>query len=142
MGIYQKIFKKKPEYFRAPQFSLDKELLDILNKNNFKYDYSTVQFSISQSIFFPSRFFLYLSQSTILRYIKKNHLKISEIPNSSFMLPISMFSLKLFPLLLFKILTRLSLIFKKDKKLIFLMHSYEVNDSNIRKLNRFLRSLK
>lgn len=135
---YKKILGKRPKGFRAPQFSADFELLELLEKKGFVYDSSIVQCPISQAIFFPSRLFLYLKQCKFQEKIKRKKMKIKEIPVSSFILPISMFSLKILPLFIFIFLSRLSLVFKKHKQLVILAHSYELNDRNFKKLEKFL----
>ncbi len=137
--IYKEIFKQNPKYFRAPQFSADFQLIEILNSFNFKIDSSTVQFPVSQIIFFPKRLPLYLNQHSFKKKIKRKKLKIKEEPASCFILPISLFSLKLLPLFAFKILTYLSLLFRKDKKIIFLSHSYEFDEKTANKLKNFLK---
>ncbi len=135
VDIYKKIFNKNPNWFRAPQFSADFQLIEILEKYNFKYDSSIVQFPISQTIFFPKRFFLYLKQFNFKRKIRKRKMKIKEIPVSSFIFPLSMFSLRLFPLWFFKIISFFSI-----NRKVFLSHSYEFgNKKIIKKLEKFLK---
>lgn len=140
--IYKKIFKKSPKGFRAPQFSADFELLELLEKKGFEYDSSIVQFPLSQAIFFPSRFHLYLRQCNFQEQIKKKKMKIREIPVSSFILPISMFSLRILPQFIFNSFAKLSVLFRKDKTLLFLIHSYEFNNANFKRLNKFFKILK
>ena len=140
--IYKSLFKTAPECFRAPQFSADFELLNLLEELKFKYDSSIVQFPISQAIFFPSKISLYLKHLKFNHYINKHNLKIKEMPVSSFIFPISMLSLRLLPLFIFKILSSLSLIFRRDKKIVFLAHSYEFDTKNLNKFKKFLISVK
>ena len=140
--IYKKIIGKNPKGFRAPQFSADFELLELLEKKGFEYDSSIVQCPISQAIFFPSRFFLYLNQCSFKKKLEAKKMKLKEIPVLSFILPISAFSLRKLPGWLFNIFAKLSLIFRKDKILVFLIHSYEFNQTHLRKLNNFFKIFK
>jgi len=141
--IYKKIFKVNPRYFRAPQFSSDIELLNLLENFGFKYDSSTVQFPISQMIFFPSKIPLYIKQHKFNSYLKKQNMSLREVPVSSCILPISLFSLRILPLFIFKILVKLSSISRKDKKIVFLAHSYEFkNQKAINKFESFLKTWK
>lgn len=140
VSVYKKIFRRNPKAFRAPQFSADFELLELLEKYDFKYDSSIMQFPISQIIFFPGRFSLYLKQFKFTKKIKEKNMKIREIPVSSFIFPISMFSLRILPVFLFNLLANLTIFFRKDKKLVFLAHSYEFkNNKLLNKLEKFLK---
>jgi peptidoglycan/xylan/chitin deacetylase (PgdA/CDA1 family) len=139
--IYKKILKEDPKGFRAPQFSADFNLIRLLEERGFTYDSSIVQFPLSQAIFFPSRFPLYLEQCKFMEKIKKQKMKIKEIPVSSFILPISAFSLRKLPFPAFSALARLSSFLRKDNTVVFLSHSYEFNDKNIKKLEKFLSAM-
>jgi len=50
--LYSK-FSFKLEGFRAPQHSIDKRTLDLLNKYGFKYDSSYTPLNLFQFLFFP-----------------------------------------------------------------------------------------
>jgi len=139
---YKKVFGKKPKWFRAPQFSSDFELIELLEKNGFAFDSSIVQCPVSQAIFFPKRFFLYIKQCKFANLIKKKRMKIKEIPVSSYFLPVSMFSLRILPFFKFYFVAKFSLLFRKDKKLVFLAHSYEFDAKRTKKLKRFLELFK
>jgi len=139
--IYKKILKTNPKYFRAPQFSADFELLELLEKHNFKEDYSVVSCPITQVIFFPSKIPLFFKQLKFKKLIKQKNMKIKENPLSSFILPVSMFSFKILPFFIFNCIIKLSLMFSKNKKIIFLIHSYELNQKSIKKLRKLLNYL-
>ncbi len=135
--VYKKIFNRDPEYFRAPQFSADFELLKILEKYGFKKDFSVTEFPLFQTIFFPTHFLTYLKQIKIDKKLKEKGMKIKEIKLSSAVFPFSMFFLKLLPLPIFLIFAKIYFVFKKTKKLVFLAHSYEFGNKKLRK--KFLR---
>ena len=139
--IYKKIFKTNPKGFRAPQFSADFELLELLEKYKFEYDSSITQLPISQAIFFPSKIFTYLKQNKFYKKIKRKKMKIREVPVSSFILPVSMFSSRILPRSIFKLLFSISNLFRKDNKVVFLTHSYELNENSINRLKYFLRGI-
>src|SRR3989338_3950826 len=139
---FKKYLKTSPIGLRAPQFSSDYELILLANKKGFSYDSSIVQFPPSQFIFFRSKLPLFLKQMKFKSLIKKNNLKIKEIPSSSFILPISVFSLRKLPFFIFRILARLSIMIRKDSSLVFLSHSYEFNDKVIAKIDKFLNLYK
>ncbi len=137
--IYKKIFNREPEYFRAPQFSADFELLKILEKSDFKKDFSTTEFPFFQIIFFPSRFLTYLKQVKFSERIKNQNMKIKEVPISSFIFPFSMFFLNLLPLPVFLMIAKLCSNFKKE--IVFLAHSYEFsNEKLLKKFIKFIES--
>ena len=142
INCFKKYLKIKPCGLRAPQFSSDFDLIELAEKSGFSYDSSTVQFPLSQLIFFRRKFKLYWNQMFFKNKIRKNKLKIKEIPVSSFVLPISMFTLRKIPFFMFKILATCSLLFRKDKTLVFLSHSYEFEDKNIEKLEKLIRNYK
>lgn len=136
--VYRKVFKGEPKGFRAPQFSADFELVKLLEKRGFDYDSSIVQCPVSQAIFFPSRFSLYARQCLFRMKLRKS--KIDEIPVSSFGLPISIFALGKLPFWIFKIIFSLSSWMRKDKTIVMLSHSYELNGERLAKLKKFFGS--
>lgn len=139
VSCFKKYLKISPKGVRAPQFSADFGLIKLLNKKAFKYDSSIVQFPPSQLIFFRKKLNLYLHQCTVKNKIKSQKLKIKEIPASSFILPISMFTLRKLPFFIFKILAQFSALIRKDKILVFFSHSYEYNNKIINKLEKFIK---
>ena len=142
LSCFKKYLGIKPKGLRAPQFSSEFELLEVLEKKGFKYDSSIVQFPLSQTLFFRSKAKLYLNQMFFKSKLKKKSIKLKEIPVSSFILPISMFTLTKIPFLIFKLLTYLSYISRKDRTIIFLSHSYELTSKNLAKLEKFILNYK
>lgn len=45
INIYQEVFSQRPEGFRAPCFSLDRERLDVVSQSGFNYDSSRIDFA-------------------------------------------------------------------------------------------------
>jgi len=124
--------------FRAPQFSIDKETLDVLKEYNLKYDSSYAPGSFAQILFFPNKILrlLKLIFSPNKIYYHTNDLK--EIPASSFIFPISTFSLRYFPQIIFRMLVALSSISRNE--IVFLSHSWDFEDKKILvKLEKFIR---
>ena len=60
LEIYKNIFGTHPKGFRAPQHSIDKKTLFLLNKHNFKYDSSFAPLNLLQLFFFPKRIFSWI----------------------------------------------------------------------------------
>jgi len=147
VACFQKYLKKKPKGFRAPQFSADIETIRLLIKKRFEYDSSYTPLNILEIIFFPKRF------KTGLRHffskVGKNKIngKINEIPLSSFIFPLSSFSLRVMPLSLFKLLFSMCILSDKTKTIVFLSHSWdfiELKESRTYKvcdLNKFMKKL-
>lgn len=142
LRCFKKHLKTTPKGFRAPQFSSEFSLIEILEKKGFKYDSSTVQFPLSQLIFFRSKLKLYWNQMFFKRKIRKGKLSIKEIPASSFILPISAFTLRKLPSPVFKTLLFFSTKLRKDKSLVFLSHSYEFSPERIKFLDKFIEQHK
>jgi len=125
---YKQIFKVKPRGWRTPQFSIDNELAELLDREDFKYDSSLMKQHVFQSIFFPSRLFLYLKQM-FLKF------EIKEIPVSSCILPTSLFTLKRVPFLFY-------LSCSLRNKIVILTHSYELDDERLKLLENVLNKYK
>jgi len=96
-----KIFKKhlgiKPKGFRAPQHSIDKDTLYLLEKHGFEYDSSYFPLNFMQLIFFPTRFFSWFRGffSRLNKYkIRKN---LIELPTSSLIIPFVSLTIRIFP---------------------------------------------
>jgi peptidoglycan/xylan/chitin deacetylase (PgdA/CDA1 family) len=147
IAVYRKIFKRNPRGFRAPQFSADFELIELLNRKKFVYDSSIVQFPLTQAIFFPSRLPLYLKQCLIRFRIRNSKMKIWEIIISSFGLPISAFTLRKLPREVFSILHELAYIqrgkgHRRKGWMVFLAHSYELNGRMMKLLEEYFEKNK
>jgi len=130
--------KLKVYGFRAPQFSIDKETLDILKEYNLKYDSSYAPGSFAQILFFPNKILqlsrLIFSPNKI--YYHANGLK--EIPVSSFIFPVSTFSIRYFPQFIFRLLVMLSSILRNE--IVFLSHSWDFEDKRVlARLEKFIR---
>ena len=125
--IYYKAIKKEPRGFRAPQFSATFGLLHLLEDMKFTYDSSTVQFPLTQAVFFPSRIWLYIKQHFFWM-----NMGIKRWPVSTFGLPMSMFTLKRFPSLF-------SLACMLKRRLVYLTHSYELDEKGLEKLEGFIQ---
>jgi len=122
ISIYRRIFKSYPAGFRAPQHSIDKETLFLLEKYNFKYDSSLIPWNFHH-IFFPQ---IKIKFSNNFKKMKPHRInKLKEIPISSFILPFSAFTIRLLPYNLFKIYLR---IINKYKVKVFFMHSWDLTE--------------
>ena len=138
IAVYKKVFNEMPLGFRAPQFSADFELIRVLEENGFLYDSSIVQFPLTQTIFFPSRLFLYIEQLFIKSRIRHNKMKIWEIFVSSFGLPISAFTLRRLPKWLFITLHEAAFAKRGKSWTVFLSHSYELDKAGLKRIENYL----
>lgn len=133
----------KLEGFRAPQHSISNKDLLILNKLGFKYDSSFAPLNAFQLIFFPKKVKLGVKQffSKISPHYRNG---ILEIPSSSFFIPLVAVSLRLFPMLLIKLLINFMW---RRKVILFYAHSWDfikLEKSRIYKicpLDRFVKKL-
>lgn len=138
----KQVFKKHKinlSGFRAPQYSGNKELINILAKYGFKYDSSVASHDLLQLFFFPSRARLWFSQFFKLNRPFKIG-KIVEIPPTAILLSLSGLTLRILPLFLFKLLLK----FVHKKPLIFAFHSWdfiEIKKSKIYKVCRVKKFL-
>jgi hypothetical protein len=123
MKIYKKIFKENPRGFRAPQHSIDKETLIILDKNKFIYDSSYTPLNFLQLFFFPKNFLLWLKGFFSPRKVYKIEGNLYEIPVSGFLIPFVSLPLRIFSFRQLKIF--LWFIEKTNSNLIFYAHSWD-----------------
>jgi hypothetical protein len=127
--IYRKLFGANPRGFRAPQHSIDKETIALLEKYNFKYDSSKT----------PGNALLFrhlLKRNINLADISKNFFskmkpykigrKLVEIPRSTFLIATGGFELKVCPPFYYKTIINLCKIFRIP--FIFVMHSWDMID--------------
>tara|TARA_Y100000310_G_scaffold332142_1_gene407154 strand:- start:377 stop:1132 length:756 start_codon:yes stop_codon:yes gene_type:complete len=123
---FQKYLHITPKGFRAPQHSIDKETLDLLEKYDFKYDSSLTPFNLLQILFFPTKIkhWKYFFYKLKKHKIRKN---IYELPISSFFLPFVSLSFRALNSFFFKVYFSLLKIFNKE--LIFYAHSWDFIDS-------------
>ena len=136
--VFQKILKKNPKAFRAPQHSIDSETLEILEKNNFLYDSSMCSGNL---MLLRHLFKKQTNKQTILLnfFGKKNPFKIKpnllEIPRASPLLSLGGFELKAYPKWLIKFIVFQYKVF--NIPLVFVMHSWdmiEIKNSKTQKL--------
>jgi hypothetical protein len=125
--LYKKIFRQAPKGFRAPQHSIDRQTLSLLEKYDFKYDSSKTPLNLmllrhvfkrnSNKKEILSNFFS--SQSP-----KRLNKSIIEIPRTSFFLSVGGFELKVYP----KLINYLTLNMIRLIRLspIFVMHSWDL----------------
>lgn len=126
--VYKKIFKKSPEGFRAPQHSLDNQTVNLLEKNNFKYDSSKAP----GNVMVIRHLFKKTDKKNIIKslfskpkpYQLKNNL--FEIPRVSFIISTGGFELKLYPQFSYKLLMLLCKLL--NTPFIFIMHSWDMTD--------------
>ncbi len=126
---YKKIFRRNPAGFRAPQHSIDKETLRLLEKYHFRYDSSVC----SKNIMLLRHL---LKKQSNKKEIIKNFLgrskpyKISknlvEIPRSSPLLALGGFELKIYPQFLTRKIIFLHKLFRIPIN--FVMHSWDMID--------------
>ncbi len=119
---FKKYLKITPKGFRAPQHSIDKETIQLLQKYGFEYDSSFTPLNFLQFIFFPKRpksaFYLFFSKPFPH---KINNLQ--EIPVVSLILPPVSLIVRIFPKwLLYFYFKSLKLISKKP---VFYAHSWD-----------------
>jgi len=123
---FKKYLKQNPKGFRAPEHSIDKQVLHILKKYKFTYDSSYTPLNLLQLFFFPNKFGFYFKHF----FSKKKPYKIIEdfyeIPVSAVFFPFVGLVFRIFPEALKKIYFNLLKIFNKD--LIFYAHSWDFID--------------
>ncbi len=146
INCFKKYLGKKPTGFRAPQHSIDKETLDLLEKYNFKYDSSFAPLNFLQLIFFPKKIFPWFKQffSPINPYkIREN---LIEKPVSSLLFPFVSLLLRISPKFLLLVYVKLIRLIYKNP--VFYCHSWDfikVEHSRIEKLfshEKFIKNLK
>jgi peptidoglycan/xylan/chitin deacetylase (PgdA/CDA1 family) len=122
IACFKKYLKKAPRGFRAPQFSVDKKTLDLLEKYGFKYDSSIAASDISQ-LFFHKRFGHWIRQffSPVRKY--KIRKRLYEIPPTSIFIPFTSLTLRVFPSFLTKPHYLFLKIFYSD--IVFYAHSWD-----------------
>lgn len=126
LTCFNKILNQYPYGFRAPQHSIDKETLDLLEKYEIRYDSSYTPFNTLQILFFPKNFKQELKKffSSTRKY--KIRKKLYEIPVSSFFIPAVSLIFRVFPKSLIKVYFYLLKILNKD--IIIYFHSWDFID--------------
>jgi len=120
--VFQKYLNQHPQGFRAPQHSIDKHTLNLLQKYNFKYDSSKTPLNAFQFLFFPKR--LKSNLSGFFSNPRKHKIgNLSEIPPTAFIIPHVSIVLRVMPNFIQKIyFSFLNLFFKE---VIFYAHSWD-----------------
>ncbi|MDO8623478.1 MAG: polysaccharide deacetylase family protein [archaeon] len=129
IACFKKYLKTKPAGFRAPQHSIDRETMNLLEKYYFKYDSSLIPWNFYHLIFFWKIKVKFMNNFSPMKIHKINNLY--EIPISSFIMPFSSITLRILPLPLLKMYFHLIDSYKEP---VFLMHSWdliEIPDSKI-----------
>jgi hypothetical protein len=143
VSLYKKLFKIQPKGFRAPQHSIDKETLSILEKNGLKYDSSVCSKNL---ILLRHLLKKDSSKLEIMRnfFSKSKSYKISkaliEVPRSSPLLALGGFELKVYPYFLLVFILNLHSLFKIP--LNFVMHSWDMIDTPGSKTSKICPSKK
>ncbi len=122
-----KLFKSqlgfRPVGFRAPQHSIDRETLDLLEKHGFEYDSSYTPLNLLQLAFFPRRWkaWLRLFFSPLRSYkIRPN---LEERPTSALIVPFVSLSVRVLPRSVLRIYVKVLRLFYE--KPIFYAHSWD-----------------
>ena len=122
ISCFKKILKQSPKGFRAPQHSIDKDTLRLLEKYDFKYDSSRTPLNFLQFIFFPKKLKLNIERffSKPQRY---NLGRLKEIPPTSLFMPFVSLVLRAFPRILQRIY--LFFLFSCFDEVVFYAHSWD-----------------
>ena len=132
---FKKYLGFEPKSFRAPQHSIDKETLDILEKEGFEYDSSYTPLNLLQLIFFPEKPRLWFEHFFSPRNPYKIKKNLVELPPTSLLLPFVSLPIRVLPLLFLKFFVKI--LGFTHKNVIFYCHSWdfiEVKGSKIEKL--------
>jgi len=116
----------KPNGFRAPQHSIDKKTLELLDENEFEYDSSYSPLNLLQLLFFPSRVrsWLKLFFSRLNKYKIKDRLE--EKPVSGLGIPFVSLTVRILPKWLLWVYVKLLRLFYN--KPMFYAHSWDFID--------------
>jgi len=142
IACFKKYLNISPIGFRAPQFSIDAETLDLLNKYGFNYDSSIASIDLSQ-LFFHKKIKPWAKQFFSPRQKYKIRGDLFEIPPSSILIPFTSLSIRLFPKFLVMLHLNFLKLFYKD--IIFYAHSWDfitLDKSKVMKLgprDKFLK---
>ena len=141
LRCFRKHLGINPYGFRAPQHSIDEEMIYLLNKSKFEYDSSLIPWNLYH-ILFPWK--IKLNKRHLFHKMSPHEFNhILEIPISSFLLPFSSLILRIFPKFLLKIYLQ-GILLKRNG--IFLSHSWdfiEIPESklyNLCPLDKFLEN--
>lgn len=132
------LFRKKlgirPKGFRAPQHSIDRETLDLLEEYKFEYDSSYTPLNLLQLFFFPKRpghFLRGFFSRTNPYSIRKN---LIEIPVSSIFLPPVSIVVRVFPTWFLKVY--FSVLKRLYKNPVFYAHSWDFIEMKESRIDR------
>ena len=142
LTCFKKYLGIVPKGFRAPQHSLDEETINLLKRYKLCYDSSLNPWN-----FYHLFFFWKIKVNQKDNFTKSSiHIRngLTEIPITSFFMPFSSVTLRIFPDFLLKFFY---FFISFNKNPIFFIHSWdliEINDSKIYRLchlNKFLKKL-
>ena len=132
------LWKKKlgfaPKGFRAPQHSIDKATLDLLEKYGFEYDSSYHPLNLLQLLFFPKKIRLWfrLFFSRLNKYqIRKS---LIERPASALLIPFVSLTIRVFPRWMLRFYVWLIKLLYKEP--IFYAHSWDFIEMKESKIDR------
>lgn len=123
ISVFQKNLKIKPRAFRAPQHSIDKETLDLLEKYKFSIDSSYTPLNALQLLFFPRRIKNWTTGFFSRRDCYNVRKNLKEIPTSAFIVPFVSLIVRVFPVWVLRVY--LSLIKTIYTKPVFYAHSWD-----------------
>lgn len=134
LKIFRK-FKIMPRGFRAPQHSIDKETLSLLEKYKFEYDSSYTPLNLLQLVFFPKKLKLWIKNFFSPRNNYNICSRLQEKPSSSFILPFTSLTLRILPkFLLYSYFRFIKLLYRSP---MFYCHSWDfisIEKSRIEKI--------
>lgn len=132
LECFKKYLKIKPKGFRGPEHSIDTETIEILKKNNFKYDSSLTPWNFYHFLVFWK---IYIPFSHNFAHLKIHKRKgLWEIALTSFILPFSSVTIRVLPKFLLNLYFSFILLFKHP---VFLMHSWDLIEMPKSKIYRF-----
>lgn len=120
--VFRRYLGIKPKGFRAPQHSINKQTLAVLDKYGLEYDSSKTPLNFLQVLLFPMRL---KSNITNFFSIPTQHRigRMYEIPTSSLVIPFVSLLPRVFPKIIQKAYIKLISSFYKD--LVFYAHSWD-----------------
>jgi len=122
---FKKYLNQHPNGFRAPQHSIDKETLKVLEKKKFLYDSSLTPLNILQISFFPQRV-----KSNIISFFSSPRIhklgNLIEIPTTSFLIPFVSLVFRAFPKFLLKFY--FNFLNSINKNMVLYCHSWDFID--------------
>jgi peptidoglycan/xylan/chitin deacetylase (PgdA/CDA1 family) len=125
LACFKKYLKNRPVGFRAPQHSINKDTLKLLSEKGFIYDSSMIPWNFHHII----NNLLGKKTSNRFSYNFKPFwaydifgLKLKEVPITSFIFPLSAFTIRILPSNIFKFYLKIIKLFRHK---VFFMHSWD-----------------